>query len=1054
MDKLMSLDPSQQMSINPSVSKPMPQPKPWLGNLWWLQMPVTGVQTPRQPMPTQQKPTAWWRPLPPAEFQALIKKAEEDGQDGRAFYKKMVDAWYSLQKEAPKEKKSFAQKVDTAKDWMLWPIVRAGDAVVDWFVGLAEWFSNAIFDGTKDMVHNIGDIWRDDSLDWWEKFAKTIIGEVALWWIGEWIGETLGWWVMWLAEWFTTEEEKVKVKAKFTEKVTNFMETDMAKWLIEDYNKMSPEQQKEISSILEDTMNLLDLAELWAWAVITKWVKKAVTPATQAFLGRVQDVATTAKKTVQEWMQQWSELMSRQIPNIPMMGVNMSNALPSMPTPSWLSKRMLEAGEQFAKNTVDKTKEVANRWAKKLIDSKLKITNTHRGKIQKASGQSAEDFILENNIIGWSTDEMSVKTDELIDKAMRDKFEALDSVKDDLPITKRDELIANSIIRNAKNDVKEIYWVDFDDIDPKDIVPEMQSTFNIIKRLEDMVDSWNATASQKEALKSLFDTYNSHLKYDLSKRRILSSSEKIRLGLQKEIENVWSQIWVDINALNKKIAWWYALNKALEQAGNRLANRNVFGLWDSQAAIFGAVLSWNPVATAWIIGMKKLGDNLWFRTKLANSIYTKWLNNAKVTNTNANPRPTARGNVHRQFDIERPSSTPNNEPVLGLPHNPEAISFWVPKAQLWNAPSNKFQVKETGMENVSQPMRWQSSKWVKNATEWVDAQSALNKVNAEQKPTKTSQNWLKKKDPSTNTPKKTMDKKDYTINPNNEAEVIQFAKDNADEIIAEYKKIIKAEWLPDGYINPDDMRPAFNKVFWQELLATQNHEWVSTVAKLLFKKIANETENAKWLIIAWWPWSGKWWVLKLPDIKVDDYAIIVDKVWPIKELNKMIDWMMDADWVFVDTKVNDALDRALKRTIRWNEQWVGAWKWPWLWRVVNFKSVVAWHAKARKTTKEAFNLEQMINSWLFKKLSVMIADNKGKPWSMSILPANEMIENLKRIDVDLQSASIEWVTKEAKKALNNGDITQSQYDAMVKSLMPILIMWWAAMYLQTEWGAV
>ena len=116
----------------------------------------------------------------------------------------------------------------------------------------------------------------------------------------------------------------------------------------------------------------------------------------------------------------------------------------------------------------------------------------------------------------------------MVDDAFIKKFEALESYKEPVPITQRDKLMSNSIVKNAKEDIEVAYGKSFDEIMPDEIIDELKDEFAIVKNVEALAKKTTATAREKEALKSLFDVYNSHLKYDPTKKRVLSSLEKIR----------------------------------------------------------------------------------------------------------------------------------------------------------------------------------------------------------------------------------------------------------------------------------------------------------------------------------------------------------------------------------------------------------------------------------------------------------------------------------------------------------------------------------------------
>ena len=296
------------------------------------------------------------------------------------------------------------------------------------------------------------------------------------------------------------------------------------------------------------------------------------------------------------------------------------------------------------------------RWAtdyaaKKLIDSKFKITKTSKDAIRKATWVEPSEFILENNIWGNNIDEMVENTKNMVDDAMQTKFQALSEVKELQPITQREKLIWQSIVKQAKWDIEEIYGKKFDEILEDEIVPELKEQFTIVKNIEKVINEKEISPLQLEALKSLYDIYNSHLKYDLTKKRGWWAAEEVRLWLQETIEWLWEQVWVDIKWLNKKIAWGKSLEKWLIQAWDRLDNNNLFWLSDSQTAILSSALWGGWLEVASILWVKSLFENIWLRNKIARSLYTKKTPDVwpKIPNNTSSVGTTARSNISKQF---------------------------------------------------------------------------------------------------------------------------------------------------------------------------------------------------------------------------------------------------------------------------------------------------------------------------------------------------------------------------------------------------------------------
>lgn len=314
--------------------------------------------------------------------------------------------------------------------------------------------------------------------------------------------------------------------------------------------------------------------------------------------------------------------------------------------------RPIKTAGDIAKGAVGLVPEGAKNYvAKKLISNKLKITDTNKRAIQKASWVESNEFMLENDLIGDNVDVVIDKTQDMIDSSMKQKLETFESIKEPQKVGTREKLMTQSVIDQAKNDMSELYQKPYDQIKSDEILPELQSQFNIIDNLEKLSKSATTEAIKLQALQSLYDMYNTHLKYDPTKKRILRAQETIRLGMQKQLEDLGAEMWVDIKDLNKKIAGGMALKKWLDQAWNRMDNNNMFWLSDTQTAILGAALGGWPIGvTAWLLG-KSVLENMWVRSKMAKSLYTKqpvngWSNGSSNT---AISRATASSNISNQF---------------------------------------------------------------------------------------------------------------------------------------------------------------------------------------------------------------------------------------------------------------------------------------------------------------------------------------------------------------------------------------------------------------------
>ena len=389
--------------------------------------------------------------------------------------------------------------------------------------------------------------------------------------------------------------------------------------------------------------------------------------------------------------------------------------------------RPIKTAGDIVKGAVGLVPEGAKNYvAKKLISNKLKITDTNKRAIQKASWVESNEFMLENDLIGDNVDVVIDKTQDMIDSSMKQKLETFESIKEPQKVGTREKLMTQSVIDQAKNDMSELYQKPYDQIKSDEILPELQSQFNIIDNLEKLSKSATTEAIKLQALQSLYDIYNNHLKYDPTKKRILRAQETIRLGMQKQLEDLGAEMWVDIKDLNKKIAGGMALKKWLDQAWNRMDNNNMFWLSDTQTAILGAALGGWPIGvTAWLLG-KSVLENMWVRSKMAKSLYTKqpvngWSNGSSNT---AISRATASSNISNQFGG---SDTAVNSSKSNIKVKPVTNTNKVPvkaSEEVLSKPKTKVPVKE------SNPLLAEAKKYksAEDFVEWISENLAKKDI--------------------------------------------------------------------------------------------------------------------------------------------------------------------------------------------------------------------------------------------------------------------------------------------------------------------------------------
>jgi len=608
----------------------------------------------------------------------------------------------------------------TMYDWV-WPeeILQKFPELQWWWQWFLEWAINKAWDYMSTIDNPlINNKLTRGYMSWLWTIAG--VAEKAWEWFTQWI-KTLWTWILWLANKF---DKAIGILPEDSQNA-DILASKLWLWKVSDKSL-----SQDILNVWEWTFstagNVLAPAvsfAFWVWAQ-TPWLNKAL-----------------------EWVSYWFTKLWETINKIPWLS-NYRNSLPeedqkrfdslvwnSLLAFIWSKKGKLKEWDirwylddnfwsigSYDKAVADNITWLAPKWgiksnflANKLIGSKLKITDTNKKLVERASWVPATEFILNNDLWWASIDDMLSKTQQLSDDAMRQKLQAFETIKEPQPITQREKLMANSVISQAKNDIWELYWKSFDDIKPDEVLPELQEQFNIVKNLEDLKNSPQTTATKLQALQSLYDMYNSHLKYDLTKKRILWSQETIRLWMQKQLEELWNTVWVDIKDLNKKISWAKALEKWLIQAENRMDNNNMFWLSDTQTAILWAALWWWPVGVTLWLAWKAVLDNLWVRSWLAKYLYNKPLSNewSKAPVNPPNSRPTARSNVSAQFGGSNTimnSGKPNTPVVPPITVEKGAIGMWTPKTTVLPpkptvAPS-VWEVKNISKQTILEEMKW------------------------------------------------------------------------------------------------------------------------------------------------------------------------------------------------------------------------------------------------------------------------------------------------------------------------------------------------------------
>lgn len=1028
-----------------------------------------------------------------------------------------------------------------------WPILWRGTMakwIIKWWLNKMKkiWKSAWMQDFSKSMQEWVAK--KQEVMDYWiETFNKPWLRNKAVWAFTTW------WASLWIAaQPFVTWAEKLAWKWVDVIKwaYDKIPEWSMAKQFLQGYGnlwKMAYKQAEptiaKVVQTWDEAMKNLEMKNPDLYNALKAWIYSldAVW---------VWEVAVAWKALAKSGWRQVGDLLSKAEPMI------------SEAVTAW--RTVADASIEFAKNNPvsssvknvwGKIKDTKNEVAEWLISPNLKNPAMREKYIAKV-WQTPEKTLLDE-WVKWSLQDQASyilnKASESAQQARKEAKKITSTV-----YSKEWEWIAEKIVEGIDESIP---WI-------KQKVQPIIDMWERFRRWEGTAEDLIMAKTYMSRYEDIYDDFGRVKKtWDTFEKEALAD---MYTTMKNQLEELWEQYWIDFKKINHNTMKYEWLRWIMTRAVQREAGRDIFSLTDY--IMWWAWLSADPLLWTTALLWKKIISTPPVTSRIANALYTK---------TDDAIHNNIRGNTNNILGNKNVSKQ-----VKWLPYNPEAITFWVPKAkigiswlrkskditelwqenvrkpinskkieaekaQLWRVKEleKKKQVelkkqsekvkghKETPkkwiLDNFSTPAksedvtlleklvtRWTAWAWViakrvgksvdevKEAVEditeiafweandftdiiyynqediadFIDYSKVekfmedwvISKAEAEEFVASIQENlwiktseleWLEWDELLDLVREKASGKRSgiaWDMKPTEE-NVTRFALKNADAIISEYKNILKKKWLPQTYLNPDDMRPAFNKIRGKELLATENHEWVSAVAKVLFERIKGNSVWGRALIIAWGPWSWKWSVLKIPNIKVDEYKVIVDKVWPLKEAISLTDKMW-VDWVFVNAKVNEALERALWRTISGNKRWLEEWKELWEGRVVSFKQTVKWHEKARETTKQAFNIQNMAEHELYEKIRVMIADNTGSIGSMKILEKwewwwarplrwEDLVKELEKIDIDMKSASIEEVSKKAKKALDDWLITPEQYKAMLSSMLPIMIIGWSAMYLKS-----
>lgn len=247
--------------------------------------------------------------IPLAEAQEWLRRAMDDGANVDEVIKQMEWAGYVLEwlwqikrdqaimKYESNKSELPSKRSDSLKNSLIAPIARGGSALVwvgRWFL---EWTYEALVPSTVEAFGNIKNIRGDEKTTIDEKFTKTVLGEIVIWWIGWWIWDITWSTLEWAARWFTTDEEKNDFKNRITKQVTKAMDTDAWKSMLSFYQQLPESGKQEVGELARDVwwfLDLIDVVALW-WAYSV--AKKPLSNASKQFINSMLDAWNVVKKT-------------------------------------------------------------------------------------------------------------------------------------------------------------------------------------------------------------------------------------------------------------------------------------------------------------------------------------------------------------------------------------------------------------------------------------------------------------------------------------------------------------------------------------------------------------------------------------------------------------------------------------------------------------------------------------------------------------------------------------------------------------------------------------
>lgn len=251
-------------------------------------------------------------------------------------------------------------------------------------------------------------------------------------------------------------------------------------------------------------------------------------------------------------------------------------------------------------------------------------------------------------------------------------------------------------------------------------------------------------------------------------------------------------------------------------------------------------------------------------------------------------------------------------------------------------------------------------------------------------------------------------------------EVLNYAKENQDLIFDLYRA---EKWT---YVNPDDFRKYIND--WWRLAAADTHEWASTLSDTYFKELLDKAGKwSKWVVVAGWPWSWKWYSAKKLWINAKDYELFVDKTKGNKELYKMLDKWMDVDYYVVIPDIDKVIGQITWRAIH-------------EWRTLPINS--RWLPTHKEVTKVAQEVLEKSKNWGQFRFHFVT-----NPWKWAWETEELWIQDWMKLFKEYSNKIDKWTPERVEKEVRNyvdeewKRPTEKQIKELIASIWWILAIW-------------